>query len=69
MGRLDRIGYSDWKKRIDSTIVGGSTGTEILFSLRGALVDMLKSDIHFDRELRAQAKELIREIDYTLKSI
>ena len=42
MDELDRIGCFDWKKRLDDAIAGGSTGTEILFSLRGNLVNMLK---------------------------
>ena len=65
--QLAKAGYIDWKKRIDTAVAAGSTGTEILMSIRWNFRELLDSGIRLDKAVESQIIELNRKINEALK--
>lgn len=62
---LTTAGYGGWAQRITDAALAGSTGSEILFRVRGALIEA-RNAVGPERSLIETLTTLIAQVDRTL---
>ena len=60
--RLDRLGYEEWRGRVDNSLQG-TTSSEVLCNVANELEELIRAKLGLPDEDQRLVQEIIREAD------